>query len=149
GDTHSGVNQYLASGPALSADANQVDWFLSDLPIEHGASGGPLYVPGAGGGFNITPVVSQPSPPVGVATRINAAKFNWIESQIAPAVWSAVGPAALSLTPTAPASPHTPGVFDPTTGTWYLRETNTPGAPDIVPFAYGAPGWTPVVGDWN
>src|SRR5262249_13707825 len=26
---------------------------------------------------------------------------------------------------------------------------NTPGAPDIAPFRYGAPGWLPVVGDWD
>src|SRR5262249_7778025 len=41
------------------------------------------------------------------------------------------------------------GVVDPTTGTWYLRNENSPGAPDIEPFRYGAPGWTPVVGDWD
>jgi parallel beta-helix repeat protein len=40
---------------------------------------------------------------------------------------------------------------DTTTGTltWYLRNENSPGAPDIPPFAYGAAGWVPVVGDWN
>jgi hypothetical protein len=38
-----------------------------------------------------------------------------------------------------------------TTGvlTWYLRNSNSPGAPDITPFPYGAAGWVPVVGDWN
>src|SRR5205823_3913371 len=44
---------------------------------------------------------------------------------------------------------YTPGVFDPATATWYLRSSNTAGAPDSGPFQYGAPGWTPVVGDWN
>jgi parallel beta-helix repeat protein len=40
---------------------------------------------------------------------------------------------------------------DTTTGvlTWYLRNENSPGAPDFTPFAYGAAGWVPVVGDWN
>jgi hypothetical protein len=38
---------------------------------------------------------------------------------------------------------------DPGTGTWYLRNSNTPGFPDITPFQYGAPGWIPVVGDWD
>jgi hypothetical protein len=45
------------------------------------------------------------------------------------------------------------GVFDPTAGNWYLRNEAGPGAPDAnpggVPFAYGAPGWTPVAGDWS
>jgi hypothetical protein len=41
------------------------------------------------------------------------------------------------------------GVFDPTTGTWYLRNSATPGAPDVGPFSFGAPGWKPVVGDWD
>jgi len=40
------------------------------------------------------------------------------------------------------------GVVDPN-GVWYLRNSNTPGAPDITPFAYGAGGWTPVAGRWN
>jgi hypothetical protein len=48
-----------------------------------------------------------------------------------------------------PPHPDTVGVFDPTTATWYLRNSNSPGAPDITPFAYGAPGWGPVVGDWD
>jgi hypothetical protein len=41
------------------------------------------------------------------------------------------------------------GVFDPATATWYLRNENGPGTPDVPPFAYGAPGWIPVVGDWD
>src|SRR5262249_29147217 len=125
GDRHSGVNQYLASGPALSADANQVDWSLSDLPIEHGASGAPVYVPEPGGVHNSTAVVSELSPTIGIGTRINAAKYNWIENQLVPAVSPAVSPAALSQTPKTPTAPQTPGVFDRATGTWYLRETNT------------------------
>ncbi len=49
----------------------------------------------------------------------------------------------------APVAVATVGAFDPATGTWYLRNSNSPGAPDIAPFAYGAPGWIPVVGDWD
>src|SRR5262249_36761370 len=45
--------------------------------------------------------------------------------------------------------PEGPGVFDPTTATWYLRSRNNPGAPDVGQFAYGAPGWIPLVGDWD
>jgi hypothetical protein len=41
------------------------------------------------------------------------------------------------------------GVFDPATATWYLKNSNSAGAPDIAPFAYGEPGWVPVTGDWN
>jgi hypothetical protein len=42
-----------------------------------------------------------------------------------------------------------PGVFDPGTGTWYLRGSNGPGAPDAGKFAYGGKNWLPVVGDWD
>jgi hypothetical protein len=45
--------------------------------------------------------------------------------------------------------PSTPGVFDPATGIWYLRDSATPGAPNAGQFAYGAPGWIPLVGDWD
>jgi hypothetical protein len=41
------------------------------------------------------------------------------------------------------------GTFDPATATWYLRNSTSGGFPDVTPFAYGAPGWHPVVGDWN
>jgi hypothetical protein len=40
------------------------------------------------------------------------------------------------------------GVVDPT-GTWYLRNSNSAGLPDVTPFAYGAPGWKPLAGDWT
>jgi hypothetical protein len=40
------------------------------------------------------------------------------------------------------------GTFDPATGTWYLRNTASPGAPDIAPFAFGAGSFIPVAGDW-
>src|SRR5919201_1805316 len=42
------------------------------------------------------------------------------------------------------------GVVDPSTMTWYLRNENSAGSPDVVtPFRYGLPGWIPVVGDWS
>src|SRR4051812_49050056 len=41
------------------------------------------------------------------------------------------------------------GMFDPSTATWYLRNSNTADTPDVAPFAYGAPGWVSVNGDWN
>jgi hypothetical protein len=51
--------------------------------------------------------------------------------------------------PANPAVSQTIGVFDPATATWYLKNSNSPGAPDVAPFRYGAPGWSPVVGDWD
>jgi uncharacterized protein (TIGR03118 family) len=39
--------------------------------------------------------------------------------------------------------------FDPATATWYLRGSYGPGAPDVTPFAYGSPGWVPLLGDWT
>jgi hypothetical protein len=49
------------------------------------------------------------------------------------------------LTPTA----QTIGVFDPSTGGWYLRNEDSPGAPDAGQFQFGLPGWEGVTGDWN
>src|SRR5262249_46779992 len=43
----------------------------------------------------------------------------------------------------------TVGVFDPNAANWFLRNSNTSGAPDIAPFSFGFAGWLPVVGDWN
>jgi hypothetical protein len=41
------------------------------------------------------------------------------------------------------------GVYESATGKWYLRNHNSAGAPDLAPFAFGAPYWLPVLGDWN
>jgi hypothetical protein len=38
-------------------------------------------------------------------------------------------------------------VVDPNGG-WCLRTSNSAGLPDVSPFLYGLPGWTPVVGAW-
>jgi hypothetical protein len=50
---------------------------------------------------------------------------------------------------TPPTAPATVATFDPGTGTWYLRNSTSPGAPDAGTFPYGGAGWIPVVGDWN
>ncbi len=142
GDTHSGFNQYLGTGPALDADVNQVYWMLKDMPIEHGSSGAPVYVKESDGSRYIVGVASELSATQGIATRITNSKFNWILSQV-------TGTSNSSGTPPTPTSSATVGVFDPTTAAWYLRNSNTPGAPSTGPFVYGAPTWMPVTGDWN
>jgi len=49
-------------------------------------------------------------------------------------------------------APHdaTPGLYDPTTALWYLRNELDSGVAEVS-FGFGVPGagWTPVVGDWN
>lgn len=40
------------------------------------------------------------------------------------------------------------GLYDPTTSTLYLRNSNTPGPADTT-VQYGNSGWEPVVGDWD
>jgi hypothetical protein len=46
-----------------------------------------------------------------------------------------------------PPSPSGIGAFDPATGLWYL--SGAAGGGLLPPFAYGLPGWVPVVGDWD
>jgi hypothetical protein len=41
------------------------------------------------------------------------------------------------------------GLYRPSTNTYYLRNSNSYGAPDITIASWGAPGDIPVVGDWN
>src|SRR5262249_55527351 len=43
----------------------------------------------------------------------------------------------------------TVGAFDPSTATWYLRGSNTPGDPDVGVFQFGGAGWVGVVGGWD
>jgi hypothetical protein len=45
--------------------------------------------------------------------------------------------------------PETVGMFDPASGTWFLRKENSSGPADAGTFAFGGLGWDPVVGDWN
>src|SRR5262249_5317008 len=40
--------------------------------------------------------------------------------------------------------------FDPGSGRWYLRDSNSSGPPNVQPpFVYGLHGWVPLTGDWN
>ncbi len=48
-----------------------------------------------------------------------------------------------------PPTVSTAGRFDPATGTWSFRNTNTAGTSDIASFAFGRAGWAPIAGDWN
>ncbi|MGB5037639.1 MAG: RHS repeat-associated core domain-containing protein [Blastocatellia bacterium] len=43
------------------------------------------------------------------------------------------------------------GVYDPATGYFYLRNSNSSGSADIVPFSFGPGGlnWKPIDGDWD
>jgi V8-like Glu-specific endopeptidase len=143
GDTFSGVNQYAASGKATDADANEIHWRLSSVPIQHGSSGSPVYILQNNQPY-VVGVLSEFTDVEGFATRITAAKFNWIVAQLSS---TATGTASAAVPP--PTVAHTPGVFDPATATWYLRGANASGAPDITPFSYGGAGWTPVTGDWD
>ncbi|MCI0458276.1 MAG: Ig-like domain repeat protein [Gemmataceae bacterium] len=43
----------------------------------------------------------------------------------------------------------TVGAYDPMTGMWLLRNSNTAGPPDIPAFAFGGAGMLPLVGDWD
>jgi V8-like Glu-specific endopeptidase len=142
GDTHSGFNEFVASGPAFDADVNEVHWLLSDLPVEHGASGGPVFVADASGNLYVTAVVSEFTTTEGIGARLTNNKFNWILDQINNSPSGGGGPG----TPTAP---FTPGVFDPHTGFWYLRNEASAGGADAGIFGYGGRGWLPVVGDWD
>src|SRR5262249_30648603 len=139
-DTYSGVNQYFSTGPAQSADSTEISWALRDVQVEHGSSGSPVYVK-SGDTRTVVGIVSELSARTGFATRITPDKYNWIISQLSAASQ------AMSQTPAA--GSQGPGVFDPTTGTWYLRNSNAPGGPEVTPFAYGAAGWVGVSGDWD
>ncbi len=48
-----------------------------------------------------------------------------------------------------PSSADARGLYDPSTNKWYLPDTDNASAQDVQPFAYGAAGWIPVVGDSN
>jgi hypothetical protein len=51
-------------------------------------------------------------------------------------------------TGTSPVGSATSGEFDPSMGIWYLPSGNGAGAL-VDSFAYGAPGWRPIAGDWK
>jgi hypothetical protein len=55
----------------------------------------------------------------------------------------------LTITEPTPIPTSGIGAFDSASGTWYLRNERSAGAPDAGQFAYGVPGWEGVVGDWN
>jgi hypothetical protein len=54
----------------------------------------------------------------------------------------------LRLAPGAGFAGDSIGVYDPASGAWFLRNTNSPGGADVT-VVYGPPNATPLVGDWN
>jgi sugar lactone lactonase YvrE len=93
---------------------------------------------------NATPITPS-------GARNSGGNTNWVfPTTTGTAGGTATAPNLPVVSMTGPANNvSTIGVFDPTTGRWYLRNSNSPGAPDITPFAFGAPGWFGVVGDWD
>ncbi len=69
------------------------------------------------------------------ATYSGANNFSSSASMTVPV---AVGPPAQTI-----------GVFNYADETWYLKNSNSPGAPDIAPFQYGGFGWDGLTGHWN
>jgi uncharacterized delta-60 repeat protein len=68
---------------------------------------------------------------------------------VAGSAQTAAAEATLTVARLAEPAVSTAAVFDPTTGTWYLRKDNSAGAPQRTPFQYGGVGWTPVMGNWT
>ncbi|MCC6417994.1 MAG: hypothetical protein IT429_07055 [Gemmataceae bacterium] len=50
---------------------------------------------------------------------------------------------------TVPRARDTVGTFDPNSGLWTLRNSNSTGFANVAMFAYGAASWIPLAGDWN
>jgi hypothetical protein len=55
----------------------------------------------------------------------------------------------LSVTPANAAGGEPTGAFDPSTATWVLRSSPTPGFPDVGVFQFGMAGWDAITGDWT
>src|SRR5262249_1754361 len=118
-----------------------------------GGLGGPLPVggvfltvnPGAATGGGTT---RRPGPPGAPTHRGRGLHYDPIDDVL---VAGTFGRGAWTLPAITTALPRrqTPGVFDPASATWYLRNQNSAGAPDAGKFQYGGHAWIPVVGDWD
>lgn len=110
------------------------------------------YIMNGAGGAPITPFTEVET---GSQLRYNgnwgASKITADESKMTFQFFNVYGALIdeVSVTNEVPSATSGPGEFDPLTATWYLRNTTTAGDPSFTPFSYGAPGWRPVVGDWN
>ena len=68
-------------------------------------------------------------------------------------LYGGLGPSKASVTNLdneVPARRDSPGLYDPASSWWYLRNSLTTGVDDVR-LGYGPPGdgWTPIVGDWD
>jgi hypothetical protein len=97
------------------------------------------WTPSAPGTYPVTVRVSDPFEPM----QNETVTFTVSVASVPATPLTPIGP------PVTPPGESTVGVVDPATMTWYLKNTNQPGAPDVPPFRYGAPGWTPLTGDWD
>jgi hypothetical protein len=161
-------------GSAAGLGANQYD-FLSVAVHELGhvlgialapswnalVWGGEFHGPAATAAYGSPPPVSPTGWAAGVSsggaqTAMNVYLSPGQRKLFTPLDWAGlqdvgwqVGAAAAPPGGAVTEAPQTIGAFDSATGTWYLRNANSAGAPDGGQFQYGGPGWVGVVGDWN
>jgi hypothetical protein len=104
---------------------------------------------------------------VGYSVRLTQEKLEWIVDRLRDSPPPSEAPERVPDTPPpseapervpdappptrdgATRTPDTVGVFDPGSGTFYLRNSSSGGGPDVQPFAFGGAGWTPLAGDWD
>jgi V8-like Glu-specific endopeptidase len=80
GDTHSGDQQFFSDGSLASLTPDEVLYPTTQLPVEHGSSGSPVYVNAPSGVHEIVGVHSRriENGAIGISARITPAMVNFI-----------------------------------------------------------------------
>jgi phospholipase/lecithinase/hemolysin len=131
------LNTMLNTFESTHPDINVFRLDAFNLAVEE------LFNPGA---FGFTTLTDPALNPDGTIDPNPETHVLWDSVHPTTTAHAVIGQAALAALPT---PGETIGTVDPATLTWYLRNTNNPGAPNIAPFAYGGAHWTAVVGDWD
>jgi hypothetical protein len=114
---------------------------LVQFAVDSGKQGSPVALNGAGQATLTLSTLASGTHTV-TATYLGTANF----ATSAAALTQTVNPPV--IVPPKPGD-STAGMFDQSTATWYLKNSNGAGAPSIAPFQFGGPGWIPLIGDWN
>ncbi len=94
-------------------------------------------------GFGITSTATENPPGVSIPLQSVAIPLDSIVQGLAIEVDGTIQAQGSAI------AGDTIGQYDPGTATFFLRNANSSGVPDVPPFNYGLSNWTPLSGDWN
>jgi hypothetical protein len=144
----SSLKDNLPSGFTYQANGSITNLQAGDVITFSGNTTGHASIVESISGNTVTTVNQNTKAVYGTSTLSNGTLSNWLGSP-----YSIQGvvhrPTSTGGGGTTASRPMTVVSSDSSGLQWFIRNSHSPGAPDVAPFYYGGPGLIPVMGDWD